>query len=98
MTLTQLQRNLYKELKPLANPEQFNKGYSELLTKVGKEQAKFYDRQFVFSQGYIQGTPQALDINQRIALIKKAGYKQATADRTCLAFDKVAKKIFFEIF
>lgn len=49
-------------------------------------------------EGYAKGTPQSISYEERMNMMKKAGYKQISTERTCLAFDKVAKVLYEELF
>lgn len=98
MTLTRLQRNLYKEMKQATNVEQFNNEYKELLSGLPEQQKRYYDKYNVFMQGYVSGTPQSTSFDERVNMMKKAGYKQISADRTWLAFEKVAQLLYKRYF
>jgi len=98
MTLTKLQRNLYKEMKQVTNVEQFNNEYKELIISLPEEQKKYYVKETAFTQGYVKGTPQATTFDKRVNMMKKAGYKQVSADRTWLSFDKMAQLLYKELF
>lgn len=98
MTLTRLQHTLYKEMKQVTNVEQFDNEYKALLSSLPEEQKKYYTREITFVQGYVNGTPQATTFEKRVNMMKKAGYKQVSADRTWLSFDKVAQLLYKELF
>lgn len=94
MTLTKLQKNLYQELLQHVHIQDFIKGYEDITKNLPKPQQAFYTREFVFLQGYVYGTPANLPKQELTKLFIKAGYKQVSADRTWLAFNKVMKKIY----
>ena len=96
--LTKLQINLYKELEKVTSVEEFNKGYNDLIRPLTKGQRAYYSRYTVFDQGYVKGTPRALSYDKMIETIKKAGYKQITADRTWISFNKVMDVLYTNLF
>ena len=98
MNLTKLQRNLYKEMEKVTNVEEFNKGYKELIGSLTIAQRAYYDRYVVFNQGYVKGTPKATSYTKMVEMIKKAGYKQVTADRTWISFNKVMDVLYTSLF
>ena len=98
MTLTKLQRNLYKEMEKVTNVEEFNKGYAELIRPLTTAQRAYYSKYQVFNQGYAKGTPKATSYTKMLEMIKKAGYKQLTADRTWVSFKKVMDVLYTNLF
>ena len=98
MNLTKLQRNLYKELEQVTNVEEFNNGYKELIKPLTIAQRTYYPRDLVFEQGYVKGTPSALSYTKILEMIKKAGYKQVTADRTWFSYNKVMDVLYSNVF
>lgn len=85
-------------MKKATNVKQFNNRYKELLGALPEQQKKYYDKYNVFMQGYVSGTPQSKSFDSRVNMMKKAGYKQVSADRTWLSFDKVAQVLYKELF
>ena len=96
--MTKLQRNLYKEMEKATNVEEFNKGYNELVKPLTIAQRAYYPRDLVFEQGYVKGTPSASSYTKILEMIKKAGYKQVTADRTWISFNKVMDVLYTNLF
>ena len=98
MNLTKLQRNLYKELEKVTSVKEFNRGYDELIRPLTIDQRAYYSRYIVFNQGYVKGTPQSLSYAEMVETIKNAGYKQVTADRTWISFNKVMDVLYNNLF
>ena len=93
MTLSSLQRNLYNLLAPKVDLAKFNENYNKLVSSMDDKKASYYTKEFVYSQGYIEGTPMSIELTEIAEIISKAGYKYPHSDIAWTSFNKVANYI-----
>lgn len=91
---TNLKKQLYKEILKETNAEIFNAEYKEMIKHIPEKSKKFYNKQFCFLQGYLNGSPMSNSVEEQKQMLKKAGYKNISSDRNFTTMDDVVFEIF----
>lgn len=97
MLPTKLQKNLYNELLNETNRPIFNAEYEEMIKHIPENSRKFYSKRFCFLQGYLNGSPMALDVDEQKELLKRAGYKDVSSNRVFTILDDVTNKVYEDL-
>lgn len=97
MLSTKLQKNLYNELVKETNAEVFNDEYKAMIKHIPENSKKFYNKRFCFLQGYLNGSPMTLDVDEQKELLKRAGYKDVSSNRVFTILDDVTYKVYEDL-